>query len=171
MHDAMNRKKRVPRLNRLIALVAFSLCSLNASAVEITAANCGGAAFAVVHATTGQPAVNTFELSGSVVNAPHEKKKLHKSDLGGWFHASCLNGQGNRPLLVFQEYCSGAGCVEDRYGIVDPATLKLLLVPGKKNAGNADAASRVLGHKVPHLLHDKSAFCCQEDSAAETKAK
>ncbi len=49
-------------------------------------------------------------------------------------------------MIVYQAYCGGSGCDDGQYyGIVDPADLRVLLVP---NGWNSRDAARILGTKV-----------------------
>ncbi len=50
--------------------------------------------------------------------------------------------------------------MEDKFGIVDPDTLALLIAPGRANRGNIEAADAVLARKTPWIANDGSAFCC-----------
>ncbi len=166
----MNDRPETARRGVIVLLAAATMAPLGSQGANIAAANCGPAAFAVVHTNKGQPLANLFELSASPAGAPEEKKKLHRAEGGGWFYASCLTVRENRPLLVFQETCAGSACAGDNYGIVDPVTLKILLAPAKKSVGNGQAAARILGVKAPYLPDDKSAFCC-EDTVSSGNSK
>ena len=147
------------RFGQMLSLVLLA-APASVYAAEIFGTNCGGAAFNVTHDSKGAPAVGSYALTGYSADAPKEKKSLYLSDAGVAFYASCSTGKSNRALLLFQEVCNSAGCVKDRYGIVDPASMKLLLAPDKKNSGNAKAASQLLGKEVPRVAEDKTAFCC-----------
>ncbi len=56
---------------------------------------------------------------------------------------SCVNDVKGNPRVLFQAYCGGSGCRDlDNWGIVDPASLQMLLAPHDSNAAEA---SRILG--------------------------
>ena len=56
---------------------------------------------------------------------------------------SCVNDVKGNPRVLFQAYCGGSGCKDlDNWGIVDPASLQMLLAPHDSNAAEA---RRILG--------------------------
>jgi hypothetical protein len=122
-------------------------------------ATCGGTKFEVAIENRGQPLDNVYHL---LAKQPDQDRatQVHLSDVGGWFFAACIPDKKGIAKLVYQEFCGGSACVEDKYGIIDPQTLKTLLQPSSKNEGNSVEASRLLDKKVPHLPRDKSSFCC-----------
>ncbi len=128
-------------------------------------AQCGNSTFEVTLENRGSTLENRYELRASSAVAGADRKLLYVSNEGGWFYAQCLPSAaaGGRSLLLFQAFCGGSACVEDRYGVVDADTLKLLLRPPKGNVGNAKAAAKVIGRKdVPYLPEDPKAFCCDQ---------
>lgn len=90
-------------------------------------------------------------------------KTLYVSDEGGWFQIACLQTATKHPLLVFQASCGGSGCLEGKYGAIDPGTLKLLLRPSTKNVENHKAMSKLLGYEAPYLANHKDSFCCSPE--------
>lgn len=59
----------------------------------------------------------------------------------------CIPNKSGKPMVVFQAYCGGSGCADlDNWGIVDPADLRVLLVPNDWNRGDAE---KILGHPLP----------------------
>jgi hypothetical protein len=120
---------------------------------------CGGAEFRVeVAHASGHPLDNTYRLYGGPHGAP--ARLLYATDVGGWFHAACVKDGAGRPRLLFQSSCGGSGCPEDRFGIVEPATLALLLRPPAGRHGNIKDADRLLRLRTPWIANDGSAFCC-----------
>ena len=82
-------------------------------------------------------------------------------DLGyGYMHAACLKDSQGQELIVFQQYCDGSGCQDlDNYGIVDPRTLTVLLMPSDTNRR---AAGRILRQRhPPRLFRHPDAVCCE----------
>jgi hypothetical protein len=84
---------------------------------------------------------------------------LHASGNWGMSHFSfyvdrnllqvrCDISASGKPLIVFNHICSGTGCSESNYGIIDPANGRLLLEPGDRFKGNAGSAAQVLGRQV-----------------------
>lgn len=125
---------------------------------------CGNSRFEISMQSGTHPLENRFELKGFSLNNQKEKRTVYVSDVGGWFYAACLSTKDKRPMLVFQEFCGGSACVEDKYGVVEPNTMKIVLTPSKKNVGNSAAASKILGKRIPHLPNEKSAFCCRTNN-------
>ena len=89
-------------------------------------------------------------------------RPLFKGKDGDWFHAACVPAKGGKSVLLFQSYCGGSGCLEGKYGAVEPSSLKLLLQPSPKNVENHKQASALLGAPAPHLGDYKGSFCCEE---------
>ena len=55
----------------------------------------------------------------------------------------CQKTKSGKPMLVFQAYCGGSGCKDlDNYGIIDPADLRVLLVPNDTNRKTGKTNSR-----------------------------
>lgn len=138
-----------------ILALAFSVDTVAAQTFSTT---CGDTRFEIIKINRGHPLDNKFSLTGR--GADGRSKILYESEVGGWFFASCMKRDDGQPMLLFQEFCGGSVCVEDKYGAIDASTLKIVLVPSKKNIGNWKDASRLLGRKAPHLPSDESAFCC-----------
>ena len=123
-------------------------------------ATCGTASFEVTVEHRGHPLDNRYQLFGRTAPGA-EPQLLHTSDIGGWFYAACLQGERAVPLLVFQAFCGGSACVEDRYGIVETSTLHLLLAPGTGNTSNgAQAAALLKRAQPPDLSRAADTFCC-----------
>lgn len=146
----------------VLALAAVLLPAAAAQAQGFESA-CGASDFRI-EVTHGQhPLENVYRLFG----APHggAAKLLYTGDVGGWFHAACVKDGHGRPRLLFQSSCGGSACVEDKFGIVDPGTLALLLRPGGANRGNIRQADALLGRRTPWIANDGTAFCCDEHSS------
>jgi hypothetical protein len=151
--------RRLPVL--LIAALSIPVPSFAGNA----SATCGGTEFEVAVENRGHPLDNVYRLLAKR-QGQGKATQVHLSDLGGWFFAACVLDKQGAHRLLYQESCGGSACVEDKYGIVDPQTLKTLLQPPIKNEGNSAIASRLLNKKVPHLPRDKNSFCC---SVEETR--
>jgi hypothetical protein len=90
---------------------------------------------------------------------PQSKKPIYKSEKGDWFEAMCFKSSKG-DVVLFQSYCQGSVCVEDKYGIVDGHDLKVLLKPDLKNISNEKEAKTILGTDVPLISKEKNSFCC-----------
>ena len=143
---------------RLVLAIATSAWPAAAVHAQAFSATCGAADFRV-EATHGEhPLHNVYRLEGGPRGA--NAKLLYTADVGGWFHAACIKDGRGRPRLLFQSSCGGSACVEDKFGIVDPDTLAVLLRPGSANRGNIRRADALLERKTPWIANDGSAFCC-----------
>jgi hypothetical protein len=143
-------------------VLIIAACALPSAAVRAQTfpTACGGADFRV-DATHGEhPLANVYRLYGSAHGAPAQL--LYTADVGGWFYAACVKDGQGRARLLFQSSCGGSACVEDKFGIVDPATLALMLRPGSANRGNIKRADALLERKTPWIANDGSAFCCDK---------
>ncbi|TPQ25755.1 hypothetical protein PL263_09975 [Methylomonas sp. EFPC3] len=73
-----------------------------------------------------------------------------------YFFAACLKGKDQRSYIVFQNYCGGSGCHDlDNFGIIDAASLRVLLAPSDNNHSLAD---QIIGHPVQPLFDYKERF-------------
>jgi hypothetical protein len=147
----------------LLLGVGLPSASTAAEAMAPSQASCGQAQFEVQVQSADHPLNNTYRLYGQA-SAEATKRLLYTAAEGGWFYAACVVGRKG-PVLLFQSFCGGSACVEDRYGAVDVKTLKLLLKPAKGNVSNAKAAKALLGRPAPYLVEDKASFCCDGDGA------
>lgn len=131
--------------------------SAHAATPSIYETTCGTTKFRVEVINNGHPLDNTFILAAVTSSGAQE---LYKGEEGGWFDAACMQTRGGKPLLVFQSYCGGSGCLEGKYGAVEPSSLKFLLRPSLKNIENHDQLSKLLGSPAPHLGDYQGRFCC-----------
>lgn len=138
--------------------------SSHAGTPEAYETTCGVTKFRVTAINNGHPLDNTFTLA---VVTPSGTTLLYKGEEGGWFDAACLQIKGGKPLLVFQSYCGGSGCLEGKYGAVEPSSLKFLLRPSLKNIENQKQLSDLLGSSAPHLADYQGRFCCGEVSVLQ----
>ena len=140
--------------------IAAGLGAISTSALAETQyheTNCGIAKFWVTAQNPTSLYTRGYTLSGRTVSG---YKTLFTSEEGDGFDAACLTTKNRTPLLVFQSSCSGSGCLEGKYGAVDPTTLKFLLRPSTKNIENHRQLTAILGYTAPDLYGFKSAFCC-----------
>ena len=65
----------------------------------------------------------------------------------------CLANAQGAPRIVFQAVCAGSGCQDlSNWGVIDPISLKVLLVPAD---GNGEQAQRLLGHAPTPLALER----------------
>lgn len=160
------------RLSRMLvggAVLALSVMGAAQAAqpapAPVAQAVCGGARFSVQLHNDGHPLTNVYRLYGQPDGASQAPRLLYTGDEGGWFYAACVQAPKG-PVLLFQSFCGGSVCVEDRFGVVDARTLKILLRPDKANVGNEKKARAILGKDVPDLAKDKASFCCDSPEEA-----
>ncbi|MFM9880908.1 MAG: hypothetical protein ACKVOO_10930 [Burkholderiaceae bacterium] len=143
----------------LLVIACIAVCnSVRASPSQSFEGECGGKTFRVEKRNVGHPLENSYVLS---VATPHGARRIYGASQGGWFHAACLMSRFAKPVVVFQSYCGGSACVEDKYGAIDPENLKLLFVPEGNNVSNSKKLSTLLGRPSPHLQSEKGRFCCE----------
>jgi hypothetical protein len=120
---------------KIIAALLLLFFSALASAVEVT--NCAGARV-VINFSAGSKGPEGVEAA--LVASRDGKETVLRYDTNiDFIGAECRKTPQGRPLIVFQAYCGGSGCKDlDNYGIIDPADLRVLLVPSDWN--RADAA-------------------------------
>lgn len=146
-------------MHHLLYIIAIVSTPVLAAAPQVFKSACGLSKFQVSVVNNGHPLDNTFTLS---TLTPSVARELFKSEEGGWFHAACMAKKDGTPVLVFQSYCGGSGCLEAKYGAIDTSSLKPLLLPSSKNIENDKQLSKLLSYPAPHLGQYKKAFCCGE---------
>jgi hypothetical protein len=143
-------------MKRLVIAI-FTVSALSCVSVtyadnqKVANATCGASSIKVVgYKSEG---IGYHKISLAVQNAA---RNLKLDFPGEFFDIACLKGKGNKPYIVFQNYCSGSGCKDlDNYGIIDPRTLKVLLMPDDTNRKRA---AKILGVKPPPLSGFKEKF-------------
>ena len=144
-------------MNRAILITFLGLLSFSGFASELTSESvCGDVKFSVTKVNHGSPLDNSYSLSAI---APSGSKELYTTN-EDWFGAACVSTTSGQSLLVFQNHCGGSGCLEGKYGAVDPSSLKILLRPSEKNIENYDQLSDLLGSPVQYLGNYPGYFCC-----------
>jgi hypothetical protein len=115
----------------LIPLLLLWLWKAPATASEIL--KCGGATVSI---SFGPPeTVLTVARAGKST-----KLRFEAIDFIG---AECRTALTGKPYVVLQAYCGGSSCRDlDNYGIIDPASLVVVMEP---NDWNRDDAARFLG--------------------------
>lgn len=134
---------------------------LSLAKVKSLEAKCGDASFRIEEKIHEHPLTTEYRLFGKSANSSYVEKLLYSSDEGDWFYANCLISKNGIKFLVFQSSCGGSVCVEDKYGIVNTKTLRVILRPNRKNIGNKSKASEILEIPVPHFPRNKENLCCK----------
>lgn len=66
----------------------------------------------------------------------------------------CRKTKSGKPMFVFQAYCGGSACRDlDNYGVINPADLRVLLVPSDTNRKQA---KQILGVDPPPIKDTES---------------
>jgi hypothetical protein len=144
-------------MSRAIFILFHLLFSFSIFAVEDSSeSNCGDVKFRVIKVNHGQPLENSYSLK-AITRSQTKEIYFTNED---WFKVACISSKSGKPILVFQNHCGGSGCLEGKYGAVDPSTLKLLLRPSEKNIENFDKISEIIGSSVQYLENYKGYFCC-----------
>ena len=142
---------------KLLTIVMLCLLPITALAGQVSfESNCAGTTFRVTKMNHGHPLDNSYVLS-AVTTTGTKEIYTTKQD---WFSAACLKSKSGQNFLVFQASCGGSGCLEGKYGVVNPGSLKLQLRPSEKNIENHKELSVLLGSPAPYLHTYKGAFCC-----------
>lgn len=103
---------------------------------------CGGAAIEIE--VLPEPPLDTVVT----VQRAQRKAILHFNNID-FIGGRCeLDAQGES-RVVFQAYCGGSSCHDlDNWGIIDPTSLKVLLIPSVDNTAQA---TRLLGKAPKHF--------------------
>ena len=138
-----------------VAWIAISLAfGANATfAGEIFAADkgfsCGGAAvrFDFTKRDAGDGVHDVHVAAILTISRNRHESVLQYDNNIDFIGGVCIPGKRGKPMVVFQAYCGGSGCANlDNWGIVDPADLRVLLVPNDWNKGDAE---KILGRPLP----------------------
>jgi hypothetical protein len=60
----------------------------------------------------------------------------------------CEKNHTGHPVLLVNNICSGTGCADSNFGIIDPQQLKILLAPDQRWKGNVIAAESIIGQPI-----------------------
>jgi hypothetical protein len=147
-------------MTRIFLATALTLAFASVGAAErIFEDKCGNTTFRVIRQSSNHPLDNRYTV---VARLDETERTIHVAEDGGFFHAKCVRSKSGASYLLFQAYCGGSGCVEDKFGLVESKSLKPVVKPNPKNIGNSSAVSKLLGYNVPLLMNDKTAFCCEK---------
>lgn len=160
LHSPTRKTKKLVSLAAAVLLLQG--LAVQGCRADTFSTTCGSAQFEIIRSNRGHPLDTRYELYGTSFNRALPKRSLYIAEQGGWFYASCVPGKQGLPLLLFQSFCGGSGCVEDKYGLVEPTSLRLLIAPPTKNSGNSKQTSLLLGRQVPYLPNESDAFCCDQ---------
>jgi len=100
-----------------------------------------------------------YNLYYKVENQP--KELFYKTKTGVILDAACIQDIKKRNLMLFLEFGGGNVGPEDRYGVFDPSTKKMLIQPTNWNKGNFKQVEKIIGYSPPVLNeNDRIFFCC-----------
>ena len=92
-----------------------------------------------------------YESSRSLITVTNQGKdtKLWLRSVD-YFGAECQKDAKDRDVIFVQAYCSGSGCTSDSYGIIEPSSLRIRLVPtdGSGGTSNKERAKEILGREI-----------------------
>jgi hypothetical protein len=132
----------------VLVLISF-LISAGASAEEPF--SCGGATveFNFSRFQAKEP-TDYVETVMSVSREGRSTMLYYDTDID-FIGGTCTRDKHNKPMIVFQVYCGGSGCHDlDNWGIIDPESLLVRLVP---NDWNRSDAEKILGRPLPKIDH------------------
>lgn len=122
---------------------------------------CGGKKF-IVEMYNGFDLFETkYKLYFKAKNT--EKQLFFKTKRGVILDTACIQNKKKQELMLFLEYGGGNVAPEDRYGIFDPNTEKMLLKPTSWDKGNSKEVERLIGYAPPSPVYDgkdQTFFCC-----------
>lgn len=123
---------------------------------------CGAASFEIRRQQGGAlPDDSRYEIHGTRFIGTDDASLVYGTPDSAFLLAACMHIEENKPMLVFQVGCRFDSCPPDNFGIVDPSTMKLVLVPGAPNTSNAEQARKMLGVSVISL--SRYAICCTDE--------
>ncbi|MDF3031730.1 MAG: putative secreted protein [Moraxellaceae bacterium] len=132
------------RANAIPALLAVvALCAVAASAAA-ESLSCGTAQANIALYNKGR-----LGYTSATLDVRSGKRQVTRRFEFVWLNAACLTNPAGRPFLVYQAYCGGPRCSDEHdWGIIEPASLKVLLEP---SAGNRKKAEAIFGGPLDPL--------------------
>ena len=64
------------------------------------------------------------------------------------FSVRCEHGSKGKQFVLVNHTCGAIGCNASNWGIINPRSLKVILVPNQPYIGNEDAAIELIGHSL-----------------------
>ncbi len=123
---------------------------------------CGPSKFEMVVFRTEHGNVNKYVLYAVLGEGNNASRKQLYSDEGAMIDAACLRLGPGKDYLVFDSNCGGSGCVEGRYGVIEANSLKVLILPPKKNVRNTKAAEAKVHAPLDLVYINADKFCCAD---------
>ena len=129
------------RANAAPALLALFAVASTAAAETLS---CGTAQATIALSNKGRYGYTTASLE-----VRSGKRQVRRQFEYVWLNAACLTNPEGRPFLIYQAYCGGPRCSDQHdWGIIEPASLKVLLEP---SAGNRKKAEAIFGGPLDPL--------------------
>jgi hypothetical protein len=151
----------LPTISTLSILLLLSLSPATAATPPFL---CGDS---VVHATPAQVRGDTW-LQDFIVTVERagQERVLHFKPENDFLRLHCVAHDG-RDYLVVDHSCSGSGCADHNYGVIDLAGFRELLQPTERYNGNVAAAQALLGADLPASLDCRASLCLQSEDELE----
>lgn len=92
-----------------------------------------------------------------------KKQLFYQTDHGMILDAACIKDKNARNLMLFLDITGGNGSPEDRYGVFDPHSNKMLIKPESWVSGNSEEVKALLGYPPPFPQEKDRGrifFCC-----------
>ena len=143
----------------LIMLTTLLMVSKSAIA-SVSEVNCGKYTYIVEIRGFGLYETK-YDLYYKIENQP--KKLFYSTKKGVVLDAACIQNNEKQDLMLFLEFGGGNVGPEDRYGIFNPRTKKMLIQPTSWYTGNSKQVEKIIGHPPPFPVYedkDGNFFCC-----------
>lgn len=143
--------------SRLLMVLSLCFCVSEAMlAAEPVLLHCGKADVTLLNSSDIRSPF--FVLTVRVLNGQvHYRYRMD----GEYFEIRCETKSDGKKVVLLNHFCGGSGCADSNYGIVDSESGNQLLEPTAPSRGNADQASRLLGHPV-------KPFSCEQYSSTSS---
>ena len=138
---------------KLATLLLTSLVLVLPPAEAQQSFNCDGAIIGIT--VLPEPPLDT------VINVQQGQRiaTLHFSNID-FIGGRCDKNPKGEARIVFQTFCGGSGCHDlDNWGIIDPRSLQVLLIPSD---GNKAEAARLLGKAPSPFKHEEMLSIARE---------
>jgi hypothetical protein len=147
-------------------VLTFAIAVAFAGAIPMAVANqgqplvCGNAKISVSPAKLrgGEQVLQDFLVS---VAQPNNTKTFKFSAENDLLQVRCETNRNGEPVLLVNHYCSGSGCSESNFSIIDLKTYEVLLSANARQKGNHSAAESILGKKLKPFScgHSQAGSC------------
>ena len=78
-------------------------------------------------------------IKETILKVEQKDKDIKLRFFDDYFGIECRKNPQGKYYIIFQSYCSGGGCRDlDNFGIINPDSLQVLLVPNDENRRTAE---------------------------------